>query len=698
MLHLDLQNHRAHLNRVTLRAAGRDTLLVRQRLERALANVDWAAPGLPPNAVLLVRRLEVGAGRGAGFEAGVVQALREQARMARRPWLQADAASAGAVWFADEDELAACLVRDWLQGLVAQRWWWHPVLAGVAPSDWLRERVLARGQRVAPVLAQLAAGGDAVHWLAQLSDSEALAAVNAIAQAYGVVPLAAPAAAVAGNGSFAAQDSSATSALPDTQTAGRNDPFIALLLAAVPELRGAALRPASARLLAFALVAARAPGWLRTAAFAQGLSAWSLGTTANLAPEAAGQGALLALDARDGGVQQARRGAADAMQDPWADGGRAEPLPRDREQAQAMGTARDERRTPPPAYGRKPLHFPPADAQPQGLLPLAAANAPMGPVLGEQVPSVALQPVTVRSAEAGPEAAPSLTAHTAVNEPAPSFTDSPADASLPALVYTQYGGLFYLLNVALALGLYGDFTAPRHPGIALSPWDWLALVGRAWFGDAFLQDPAWPLLATLSGRRAKDTPGQGLAAPTQWDLVAIQAQGSQGDRGDWLAPWGEVRAIRYRSTRTRLRLQHPAGFVLFDVARDPQRRLLLQARALCASSPWLRTARLQRLGSDALPHQPRGRKAGWPSWVHWMAWLLPYLRARLARALGASPQGAAAVPALLCCHAATLVCSASRLEVQLLLDHLPLPIRMAGLDRDPGWIPAAGRSVAFRFV
>ena len=40
-----------------------------------------------------------------------------------------------------------------------------------------------------------------------------------------------------------------------------------------------------------------------------------------------------------------------------------------------------------------------------------------------------------------------------------------------------------------------------------------------------------------------------------------------------------------------------------------------------------------------------------------------------------------------------------RLSVsELSLAALPIAIRLAGLDRDPGWIPAAGHAVAFRFA
>ena len=65
------------------------------------------------------------------------------------------------------------------------------------------------------------------------------------------------------------------------------------------------------------------------------------------------------------------------------------------------------------------------------------------------------------------------------------------------------------------------------------------------------------------------------------------------------------------------------------------------------------------------------------------------------RALGATSPRAAV--ALLCRHAAEVRCDASRVEIALSLSSLPLPVRIAGLDRDPGWIPAAGRDVRFHF-
>jgi hypothetical protein len=166
-------------------------------------------------------------------------------------------------------------------------------------------------------------------------------------------------------------------------------------------------------------------------------------------------------------------------------------------------------------------------------------------------------------------------------------------------VATQFGGTFYLLNVALALGVYGDFSMPRHKGLELSPWDWLAMIGWRWFGDEFRKDPVWKVLAELAG--------------------------------------------------------HPAR-------RRPERGF-----------------------------KPPGRK----SVDRWFAEMSARLVARLMLALGA--EEAKGIPDQVCRYPAHIYKSAAAVDVHLSLADLPISLRVAGLDRDPGWIPAAGRSLRFHF-
>jgi hypothetical protein len=172
--------------------------------------------------------------------------------------------------------------------------------------------------------------------------------------------------------------------------------------------------------------------------------------------------------------------------------------------------------------------------------------------------------------------------------------------SIPALepfvVRTAFGGLFFLLNVATAMGYYGDFTEPRRRNLDLSIWDFVALVGRA-LVPAVEQDGAWSLLATLAGRHDDERPGAGVAPP--------------------------------------------------------------------------------------------GHAASWEEW------LVPPVRERLRAAFGDA--GDASLDQLIVCRHASVRVTSTHVDVHFALADLPIDIRMSGLDRNPGWIPAADRVVTFHF-
>jgi hypothetical protein len=79
----------------------------------------------------------------------------------------------------------------------------------------------------------------------------------------------------------------------------------------------------------------------------------------------------------------------------------------------------------------------------------------------------------------------------------------------------------------------------------------------------------------------------------------------------------------------------------------------------------------------------------------WVGWVGAYLEARLRAALGTPDR--ASLGRRLLEHDATVHVTSAHVDVVLSLAALPLEIRMAGLDRTPGWIPAAGRHLAFHF-
>lgn len=663
------------LRSVRLHGGDADRLRARQRLEQALARVDWACTGQSARSVLLVRHLRARPGAGVGLGADIARALRDKARHARRPWTQPEAMAAEAVWFADADELAACLVRDWLAGALPERWWWPGVLAGAGVDRWLHEHVLTRGQQLVPVVALLAERGDAVRWMARLDDASARLALGSVAQSHGVPAV------VAGHAARSVRSSMALAAagsapLDDARETAQAD--ARRLDRLVPELRFAVLPPAPTRLLAWTLALAREPGWARRPAFEHALEA-RLSAPASRAV------------AKPASGRQAARAAADRAAGDGASNGRHARAPRPVEPNAPH--ARDLIATD-ATRPRSVAASPPAPNTHQGARRRATNEAPrvthVGALARTHVtrvratrhPTSATREVSrtiADTADAAPTAIPGNQAD-AARRPArasPHATEEEHPTVFPRIVHTRFGGLFYLLNAALAMGLYGDFTQPRTPGIALSPWDWLAWLGRDWLGPEVVDDPAWTLLAELAGRRPQDAPDRDFDAPRTWLLA-----------NDALTPWRPVAAVHYRASRTRLRIDHPEGFPLFDGPRDPGAPPRLQAARLLRGLTALGEPILRR-GPLATKSSPRSRRG------RWLAAMSACLRARLARALGLDDPAAAS--ALACRHAATLRVTHGAIDVHLVLADLPLALRFAGLDRDPGWIPAAGRSVAFHF-
>ena len=205
---------------------------------------------------------------------------------------------------------------------------------------------------------------------------------------------------------------------------------------------------------------------------------------------------------------------------------------------------------------------------------LADAEAAVAPAIGGELAAAA--------GGANDESALAATA---------SMSSAAAKPSTAVVFESAHAGLFFVVNAALHLGLYGDFSRPRHSGLEISPYRFLHDIGSAVGKRRFRRDP--------------------LAA--------------------WLAA---------------------------EADPDGNRR----------------------------PGSPR---AATPTFV------VAYLRARLALSLGLTdPRRLAAA---LLRIAGRVRIGGERIDVFFALRDLPIAIRFAGLDRDPGWLPAAGRDLRFHF-
>lgn len=311
-------------------------------------------------------------------------------------------------------------------------------------------------------------------------------------------------------------------------------------------------------------------------------------------------------------------------------------------------------------------------AEPTPVLPSNARLSRQVPAKSSQTSSRPMTPFAPpqTETEAAPRDAPrasgqaSVTAvHDGDHMSPPTALASATAESTPALqISTAFGGLLFVLNAVIALELYGDFSRPRHGLTGFSPFALLALLGRNWFGRSFRQDPLHLLLLGLAG---EDCQAAALAS-RRWSVPDF-----------WLDPWSDERAIWTGCPPRRSMAWHPAGFPIVEFRGCDHRAPRLAAR---------RAGVRRRRDKARMTRLPRDSAS------RWIACLDLYLRARLARTLErADPI------ALLCRQRATVDVDDDRLTARFNLADHPLAIRLAGLDRDPGWIPAGGRIVEFAF-
>jgi hypothetical protein len=565
-------------------------------VKSALAGLRLTPEGLNRDAVLVLRNLadplpgRLGADRfGAGpasvaWERAAVAALSVIRREAAHPVDGPVPAGAQAVLFEDWSQLLAALARDWLAGTLTQHWWWREFVRR-APTQAAVLSAWRANARAAPAALKILAGhGLAVRFALALPAASASALAGDIAANWG--------APVALTGAIAA-----ASAEPHPEPQRGDPPWAAW----VPEAETAP--PGARLLLGLGLALARAPATATRSMFWDAVTA-TLGQSgegrAHQPAEASAQHpAVLRSEGRRGAAGSDVRASHQASTDPDpARGPIQQPTAPSPASGRPPGTASprddavtasgagwtDRLRTESSVRATRPNRGQTTD---RGGVSRAAAGS--GRPEGRQESPGARAPAAVRGhrAQANPSVQPPAAGRGTGTEGDQGL--APQDV---IRVHTELGGLFFLLNVALADGLYGDFTRAATPGIPLSPWDLLALAGPQLLARPAADDPVWDLLSALAGRDE--------------------------------------------------------------------------------SGP---------------PRVPRAMR-------RWVRRVTDRWRVQLALALDCPPPDAGS---LLLQLAAVIDATPSRVDAEFDLSGLPIAVRLAGLDRDPGWIPATGRTVLFHF-
>ena len=568
---------------------------LRGTLERWLAARDVRRHGLPASAIVLVRTM-----RASWAEvAGPIHPLRDDAlgevlRRALRPALERGAIGlAPAVWFADESELLACMARDVIAGPLSARWWWPALLHGDSDRAAVMRYWIASARSVPRAVERLQSMDLGEAWFVSWNTPARHGLLAALVGQYPVSP------AVGRFVDAGPETSSAAGRRVPADPAERNGSLGGASIGEGSMDRHAengdapspatTVTPAPIRLLQLCLSLARDPG----CAFDERYVERAL----RREPRSAGQ-----KQPFDGTAAPAANRRPPMTTQRATDGGAPGP-PRSGSPNPTTGGAPDEE----VQVGRGAhLAQTPASRLQGGAT--APGVQPGGPVRD----AVALESA---AAAATTYSGPPVAAESGAGVPSTAFDHD-------TRFETGHGGLFFVLNAALQLGLYGDFSQPLHRGLEMSPWRFLHEIGAAVGGRRFVRDP--------------------------------------------LAAWLE-------------RFQNP----------DPEPAT--SDSVVEPASPGLATGALAHLA----PSGRRLRKVAPGVASTALAGVLPQLRARLVLALGLrDPRRLAGT--LLRVPAEVRV-GGERIDVCFALQHLPISVRLAGLDRDPGWVPAAGRDLRFHF-
>jgi hypothetical protein len=673
------------------------------RLRHALAALDLHPRSLSPHAVVCLRRLR--APMPENFAAGIqddTARLRTWAaatagvletfiRQAARPAEGFVPAGAECVVFSDRAEVLACLAEDWCDGRAHARWWWRTLFR--APDVDAPALLLLRTPEYAPAaFAHLAARRRLVPFAQKLNDAETRALLDGLVTSFALPALAAVFA-DAGRPEPARAHPGATGERVESGAAKRST-RVAPWPDFVPKHQAATLRPVQQALLGVGLMLQHAPSRVRTQGFAQAVRDW-LDEQNDGQAQAAQASARAELTSSTRGARSAELVAADGptTNEPAhvvAHNRAAQP----RERAPNANLADVSPRAATAADEAGPSTGARANAQETRVKDSTQASVAREslsqPESEQEEQLLGVSERTASDAER-PPATIAFEDDAGANEarelselaPAESGLDLRAGKSVEQFVVppstqteTRYGGIFFLINLALYLELYGDFAAPLAPCPPLLVWDFVALLGERLLGEELRDDAVWSLLAELAGRDAGTEPGEDFAPADEWRVPVA-----------WLESLPTTGAWSWSCARGRLRVEHPSGFLVLDLPRDDRRaaRQLaseLQAYAGRYTDKPVRVWRGIPLGGRTARERLFERLAA-------------YVEARLRLALGWKSAGAAA--RLLCALPARVAATATHVDVFMSLADLPVEVRLSGLDRDPGWLPAAGRFISFHF-
>ncbi len=676
-----MENRRDNFSVISkLRVSGnrRDALSQRLFFERLFGAADFHPPGVPPRALVCIRKLNAPPleSRRSGvlsldWEIGIRRAVERLARRAFRPVREIVPAEAESVLFEDKAEMLACLARDWLAGALAGNWWWRALFPSLFSAGTIAEIWLERAEFAPAALEILSKTGAAETFVGKLEPFEAVRLLDEIVRIFGLDKLSAALTEAPAKKERAVSekfDEAPIKRVRENEKPAATTKLDVVLGLVIPESKRSDFGFERQILLETALLLARSPRVARSAEFAERVllireKNEPAKTVTGLRSVAAEKKAAREKrppirkvnkpGLRDRSVTPKSESQSGKLEPSFPAAGRAEKSDQPSEETPPVLSRKHQAPTEPSAEAKKIEAAPPPTAK--IVFETFELEKTAEPTAQKTKPreSVSVKPLT--------------TEHIFEN-----FFETPED-EIELSFQTRFGGVFYLLNLGLYLGLYRDFTEASVEEIDLNIWDFVALVAREFLGERIEADAVWDFLKLAAEREDDRDFGREFDNAKDWRMPPV-----------WLATFFEDRNWVWAKRRKRLVVRHPQGFNVIDVQGHGRAEKQL-ARELEI---------YRRYFADIVPAdaeiEPLPEPAGW------LENLAEYLRKRLFQALNVAT--AEELNAVLFEQRARVTVSATHLEIIFALADLPIEVRLAGIDRNPAWIPAAGKYVYFHFV
>src|SRR6185503_14323670 len=415
-----------------------DPLALRGRLENVLSEVSLQ-PRLPPSATLFIRKLNdplPGSIQLDSPHARAPQAWRHafQTRFdqlvssAARPAHGLVGDSAESVVFYDYAELLASLTADWCSGFAATRWWWQALLKRGDVSTVIRQFWRENIEYVPVALEYLVRRNAVVEFVSRLSDGEASELIERVARVFGVTRIA----------QIKATDFFSLDAAPALIEKAQVRKPLMPWRHVVPEADTPRFTPVQQLFVGITLMVQRAPVRVRTLSFAREVEHW----IQEYVIEVPGAREIVVEEIQETTVPQ----PAEALT----------PISADQTDAVPEVVTSDSRA--------------PKSVRSAVKIGNAVFNYE-GPVVTPEQPSVVVteQPL-VHNEPPDPNPVSVPLEPTLPPEP---LATSPVSLDTVTLE-TELGGLIYLINLAIFMEIYSDFTSPVEKfHDDLSIWDFV---------------------------------------------------------------------------------------------------------------------------------------------------------------------------------------------------------------------------------